>query len=67
MRPSAGVDAEGTVPETGCARGGLDAPRGRALAAIVSVPGCLPANRHGAGSIAGIERPRSTQNNPLFA
>src|ERR1019366_8196973 len=67
MRPRAGMDAAGTVPETGCAGDGLDAPRGRSLAAIVSVPGCLPANCHGAGSIAGIERQRSTQIHPLFA
>jgi hypothetical protein len=38
---------------------GLDAPRGRSPAAIVSVPGGLSANRSGAGSIDGIERPPS--------
>ncbi len=67
LRPRPGMDTSGAVLETRCAGDGLDAPGGHSLAAVVPLPGCLPANRHGPGSIAGIERPRSTQNHPLFA
>ena len=67
LRKGASLDTAGTLPETGCAGDPLGAAHGRASAAIISVSGDLPAHGPGTGSIAWVERTRSTEEYPSCA
>jgi len=56
LRPGTGMDAAGTLPETGGTGGRLSTAHRRAPAAIVSVSGDFPAHGVGTGSIAWVGR-----------
>src|ERR1039458_1667060 len=66
LRKGASLDTARTLPETGCAGDGLSTAHGCAPAPIVPVSGGLPAHGAGTGSIAFVERHRSTESHPYW-